>query len=391
MGRRSVLLSLLGLLIVVLAGARPYLATAVRDYINGVLEDNGAYTGRVADVDIALWRGGGEIRGLEIVKRSGVVPVPLIELPRAYGSLRWEMLFRHGELVLEATVEGPALHLVAGRNEAEQQYGAGGFWQASFEALTLIRVDRLTVRDGRFHFHDFHSNPRVDVSPSDISLVADNLTNVRDDSEPLPAHVHLTAKPMTAGQLLVTADLDPLARFPRFDVQAKLTGMKLQPWNSLLIAYGGIEPGGGILAHVRQCAPQRLRGGVLAAPGEFGVGAIDERLPSAFCDAELPSVGRTGAAARARSAPNRSASGARNCGGIHARPPSRSAPAPKARPATRVENRLGNPIHTHERPIAVDAPRRLPLAPRLVAVSRMCVVEPGKPQCAFQQPAHTRT
>lgn len=124
MRRRSVLFSLLALLVVALVGARLYLPTAVRDYVSGVLEDNGTYTGHVAEVDLALWRGGGEIRGLEIVKRNGEVPVPLLEVPRAYGSLRWGALLRDGELVLEATVEAPALHLVAGPNAARQQFGA---------------------------------------------------------------------------------------------------------------------------------------------------------------------------------------------------------------------------------------------------------------------------
>lgn len=246
--RHPVLLSLLVLFVVALIGARLYLPTAVRDYINGVLEENGAYTGHVADVDLSLWRGGGEIRGLEIMKRNGEVPVPLLELPRAYGSLRWGALLRHGELVLEATVEEPALHLVAGPNEAEQQYGEGGRWQETVEALMPIRVDRLTVRDGRFHFHDFHSEPQIDVSLSDISLVAENLTNVRDDSEPLPAHARLTATPMSAGQLIVTADLDPLARLPRFDVDTELKGMELRPWNSLLRAYAGIDVEAGTIA-----------------------------------------------------------------------------------------------------------------------------------------------
>ena len=248
MRRRPVLLSLLVVVVLALIGVRLYLPTAVRNHINSVLEDNGDYTGRVADVDLALWRGAGEIHGLEIVKRNGEVPVPLLELPRASGSLRWGALLRHGELVLEATVEEPALHLVAGPNEAEQQYGEGGRWQETIEALMPIRVDRITVRDGRFHFHDFHSEPQVDVWLSDISLVAENLTNVRDDSEPLPAHARLTATPMTAGQLIVTADADPLARVPRFDVDAELKGMELEPWNSLLRAYGGFDVEAGTIA-----------------------------------------------------------------------------------------------------------------------------------------------
>lgn len=264
-----------GLLGLSLIAARLYLPTAVRNQLNGILERNGAYTGHVDDVDLALWRGGGEIRGLEIVKRNGEVPVPFLTLSRASGSVQWAALLRHGELVLEATVEAPELHLVAAPNEEEQQFGEGGRWQETVEALTPIRVDRLTVRDGSVHFHDFHSDPRVDVSLSDISLVATNLTNIRDPDESLPAHARLTATPMTAGQLTVTADLDPLARLPRFDVDAELTGMELAPWNSLLIAYGGFDVETGTIAVYAEVQAREGRFDGYLKPFVMGLDVLD--------------------------------------------------------------------------------------------------------------------
>lgn len=248
MRRRRVLLLILLVLVVGLVGFRLYLPTLVRDYVNGVLARNGEYPGRIADVDLALWRGAGEIRGLEIEKRSGEVPVPFVEVPRASGSLQWGALLRHGELVLEAEVDSPALHLVRAPTPAQQQFGEGGRWQETIEQLTPIRVNRFTVHDGRAHYHDFHSEPRVDVSLRDIDLVAENLTNIRDPEDPLPAHARLEATPMDAGRLVVTADLDPLALAPRFDVDVELTGMDLRPWNDLLRAYAGVDAQSGTIA-----------------------------------------------------------------------------------------------------------------------------------------------
>ena len=248
MRRRRPVLLVLAVLAAALVGARLYLPIAVRDHIDGVLERNGAYTGRVADVDLALWRGGGEIRGLEIVKRNGEVPVPLVAVPKASGSLRWGALLRHGALVLDARVESPEIHLVSAPTAEQRQTGEGGRWQETLEALTPIRVDRVTVRDGRAHFHDFHSDPRIDVQLSDLSLVAENLAALRDAGEPLPAHARLEATPMTAGRLTVTADLDPRAPLPRFEAEAELTGMELVPWNDLLRAYAGFDAEAGTIA-----------------------------------------------------------------------------------------------------------------------------------------------
>jgi hypothetical protein len=248
LSRRRIALLLVVALVLGLVGLRLYLPIYVRDYVNGVLERNGDYTGRVADVDLALWRGAGTIHDLRILKRNGEVPVPFVEVPRAAGSLQWEALLRHGELVLEAEVDAPALHLVAAPTPAQQQYGEGGRWQETIDELTPIRVNRFTVRDGRAHYHDFHSEPRVDVSLRDIDLVAENLTNIRDPEDPLPAHARLEATPMDAGRLVVTADLDPLAPAPRFDVDVELTGMDLRPWNDFLRAYAGIDAESGTIA-----------------------------------------------------------------------------------------------------------------------------------------------
>lgn len=244
---RNVLL-VFGLLALALIGVRLYLPTAVRNYVNGVLERNGEYTGRVADVDLALWRGAGTIHDLAIEKRNGEVPVPFVAVPRASGSLEWKALLLHGELVLEAEVDEPEIHFVQAPNDAQQQDGTGGNWQQTIDDLTPIRVNRFTVRDGRVHYHDYHSEPQVHVQLSDLQLVALNLTNVRDLRDPLPAHVRLEAVPMTAGHLIVTADADPLADQPRFDVAIELTGMELEPWNDFLRAYAGIDAEAGTVA-----------------------------------------------------------------------------------------------------------------------------------------------
>src|SRR5688572_6656750 len=65
-------------LLVTLHLALPYL---VRDYLNDRLADMGDYRGRIADVDLALWRGAYRINGLQIVKVDGKVPVPFVDAP----------------------------------------------------------------------------------------------------------------------------------------------------------------------------------------------------------------------------------------------------------------------------------------------------------------------
>ena len=61
---------------VLMLAARALLPLWVRAHVNGVLARAEGYTGRVADVDLALYRGAYRIEGLEIHKDGGRSPSP---------------------------------------------------------------------------------------------------------------------------------------------------------------------------------------------------------------------------------------------------------------------------------------------------------------------------
>ncbi|HKU44662.1 MAG TPA: hypothetical protein VJR89_41165, partial [Polyangiales bacterium] len=74
---RKVLLG--GLVVVVLlVGARLALPYVVLRYVNKTLDELPGYSGSVADIDISLWRGAYQIKGLRVVKTGGHVPVPFV-------------------------------------------------------------------------------------------------------------------------------------------------------------------------------------------------------------------------------------------------------------------------------------------------------------------------
>ena len=248
MRRRRIQLFVVLVLVVALVGVRLYLPRAVRDYVDGVLERNGAYTGSVGDVHLALWRGGGVIEDLEIRKREGHVPFPLVKVPKAAASLRWGALLRHGKLALAATLDSPEIHLVQSRDPSRQQFGSGGRWKETIDALTPIKVDRARIRNGTVHYHDLDSDPKLDVYLADLSVTADNLRALEHVGRALPAHAEISATPMTSGVVEVRADLDPLARVPHFQADTKLADVSIVPWNPLLRAYAGLEATSGRIA-----------------------------------------------------------------------------------------------------------------------------------------------
>jgi hypothetical protein len=255
--RRRGLIAVL-LLAVLLVLAHALLPFALERYVNRVLDRNESYTGRVEDIDVALWRGAYVIDGVRIDKRGGRVPVPFFRAQRVDLSIEWRALFE-GALVGEVHFERPQLNFVSGPAPAQRQGGGGADWRRMVEELSPVKINRAEVHEGTVHFRNFHSDPEVDVYLRDVRLVAANLTNSKDLSDDRVARIRLRARPMDRGRLWARVEADPFAESPDFDLDGAVTGADLTEWNDFLRAYAGIDVQEGsfsvyfeLLAHSRR-------------------------------------------------------------------------------------------------------------------------------------------
>lgn len=221
---------------VVLILLRAALPIVLQRYVNRVLDRNEHYEGSIGDVDVALIRGAYTIEAVEIRKRNGRVPVPLLSSEQVDLSIQWRALF-DGALVGEIEFLGPQINLVAASKPAQQQTGAGEDWRAVVASLFPFDINRVEVRDGSIHLRAFQTDPKVDVYLHHVDLVALNLTNSKSLSEDRVARVTMRATPMNAGLLRARASFDPFAAKPDFDFDGEVTGADLTQWNSLLRAY----------------------------------------------------------------------------------------------------------------------------------------------------------
>lgn len=215
---------------------RALLPIAIQRYVNRVLDRSERYEGTVGDVDVSLFRGAYRIESVEIRKRNGRVPVPLLLSERVDLSIQWSAL-RDRALVGEIEFLRPQINLVAAPNAAQQQTGAGEDWRATVQSLFPVQINRAQVRDGSIHLRAFHTDPKVDVSLHHVDLTALNLTNSRSLTADRVAQVTMRATPMNAGALRARASFDPFAAKPDFDLDGEVTGADLTQWNDLLRAY----------------------------------------------------------------------------------------------------------------------------------------------------------
>ena len=236
---RSKLLWVVVVLIVAILVVRAMLPIWVRDYVNRKLSEIEGYRGRVAEVDIHLWRGAYTIHGTEIKKTSGAVPVPFFAAPTIDLSVEWKALF-HGALVGEIHFERPVLNLVNARSRAGQQAPVDEPWLEKIRDLFPLKFNRFTVAGGEVHYRDFSRSPKVDVEIDQVRMVATNLTNSLKLSETLNAEIEMAGRPLRSGSLKANMDLNPYAEKPTFALELEGDAIPLVKLNDFAKAYAGI-------------------------------------------------------------------------------------------------------------------------------------------------------
>lgn len=231
------------LLLLILGGVigRVLLPGLVRDYVNRTLERNELYSGRIGAVHIHLWRGAYSIHDIRISKRTGNVPVPLLRAKSLDLSVQWNALI-HRRLVTRIVVNEPEVNFVdAGTKEESQTGGAGGPWLQMVQDLTPFKVNSAIVQHGSIHFRSYKGPAPIDVYVSELNASLENLSNIRDDTNPLLATVRASGLLMDHAKLDLKIDLDPFSYRPTFHMAMRLLGLDVTRINDLARAYGKFD------------------------------------------------------------------------------------------------------------------------------------------------------
>ena len=229
----------LGALLVAAIAVRLMLPGWVANYLNQRLDRVGDYHGRLASVDLHLWRGAYSINGLRIEKRTGKVRVPLLDAPRTDLSVSWAALL-HGAVVAKVRFDAPQLTFVDAPTQSGGQSGRGVDWRAQLEALLPVRLDEVQVHDGQVHFRNFASQPPVDLKATRVEGVVRNLTNTRKASA-RAASFEVTARVLGEAPLSAKADFDPLGSLRDFTFAIKVSNIDLRKANDFLQAYAKLD------------------------------------------------------------------------------------------------------------------------------------------------------
>ena len=233
----KILLIVVALLVVI----RLILPYVVLHYANKTLASMDGYYGHIDDIDLALIRGAYEIDSIYInkkdtatAKESPFFSASMIEL-----SVEWKALI-HGSIVGELIFQRPMIKFTKEKVEPKDLRNDSTDFRKLLEGFMPLEVNRFEIKDGRIQYSDSTSKPKVDISMTNVNLVALNLKNSYDSSALLPATVTANAN-VYEGKFEFFLKIDPLAEKPTFDMNADLKNTNLVLLNDFFQAYAKID------------------------------------------------------------------------------------------------------------------------------------------------------
>jgi hypothetical protein len=230
-------LSILALLIAI----RLVLPYVILHYANKTLSEMDGYRGHIEDIDLAIIRGAYKIDSIYLNQIDSVTQkeTPFLSASVIDLSLEWRALFK-GSLVGKIIVDNPVVRFTKDKVEPKDvQKDSSDFRQVLDEFMPL-EINRLEFKNGRLQYVDNTSSPKVNISMTDMDVVALNLKNSYDSAAVLPATINAKAT-VYEGRLDLKMKVNPLAEVPTFDLNAEWKNTNLVKLNEFFQAYAGID------------------------------------------------------------------------------------------------------------------------------------------------------
>lgn len=221
--------------------ARLILPYVVLKYANKTLASMEGYYGHINDIDIALIRGAYRIDSIYINKRDSTTEkqTPFFSSNAIDLSVEWKALF-HGSLVGELIFEQPHLTFTKDKVEPADVKNDSSDFKQLLDDFMPLQVNRVEIVNGKLQYKDLATTPKVDISMTDMHVLALNLRNSYDSSTLLPAKVIARAG-IYEGEFTFNMNLNPLAERPTFDMNTELKNTNLVLLNDFFKAYAKID------------------------------------------------------------------------------------------------------------------------------------------------------
>ncbi|RDS82773.1 DUF748 domain-containing protein [Dyella monticola] len=227
-------------LVLVLAVVRMLLPHWIHHYLDRRIERMGPYHGAMAEVHLHIWRGSYTIENLRIDKIGAPSNEPFLMAPRTDIAVSYGRLLR-GHLRSDVDFYNATVNFIDGKTESERQMGKGVNWSNELNILIPAEVNNIRVHNATVTFRNFISDPRVDLTMSNVNSTVTNLAPEESQRGARMATLHATASILGDAPLETQATFDPTNRFGNFHYHIHATGIQLVRVNALARAYTGLD------------------------------------------------------------------------------------------------------------------------------------------------------
>jgi len=228
-----------------LIAGRIALPSLVQSQVNRSLNRIQGFVGHVDGIHMAIWRGAYVLRGVRILKKQGSETDPFFSARSIEFSIAGRELI-HGKFVGDIVIDDGRVNFLKAATPESSQLNVDRGWRDVVRSIFPIDIMRLEIKNGRIHYLDRTAKPVVDVYVENLQFVATGLRNrPSTKAEEFPAHFKLTGDSIGEGKLSVSADGDPLAADPHFEVHGQIENVSLPALNPFLKAYAGVQMNAG--------------------------------------------------------------------------------------------------------------------------------------------------
>jgi len=242
-------------IILILVIIRLILPIVILSYSNKTLAGLQGYKGHINDIDLSILRGAVAANGFYLDKIDTVTKkqIPFISFNRADASIDWKALF-HGKIVANALLADPVIKFTKEKTDPSKVARDTVNFRKIIKNLMPLKINSFEVRNGSIAFHDPTSKPAVNISAENINIIARNLSNL-EDTALLPASVKMNAN-IYDGTFDMNMKMDPMKKFPAFELNMEIKNVNLVKLNDFFKAYGKIDVNKGNLGLFAEMAAE---------------------------------------------------------------------------------------------------------------------------------------
>lgn len=239
--KKRTVLTIILIFLALIVAVRIALPYVILHYANKNLAEMEGYNGHIEDIDLAIIRGAYKLDSIYLNKVDSVSgkETPFLAASMVDLAIEWRSLLK-GSIVGEVSVDQPMVRFTKDKVEPKDVQKDSSDFREVLDDFMPLEINRLEFTDGTLQYVDQTSKPNVDISMTDVEVIALNLKNSYDSNAVLPARISAQAT-VYEGRLDMEMKLNPLAGVPTFDLNAEWKNTNLVKLNEFFQAYAKVD------------------------------------------------------------------------------------------------------------------------------------------------------